>query len=186
MKNTPKYVVERHEHGWLICSAPHQAGLPLDCLSEVGALFSRKAVMLTGVGDYYQKSGRAKVVFAIAEPAAGERWISEIRADLATLPPQEAWWFGVDVGMSSAAIFAVFCDETFKNAAHEFANGATPRDADDFGRCVNLLRLFPEWKSQLHRVAEAYPKTGWPRIVARWSELESSDATTCSGILASI
>jgi len=44
-----------------------------------------------------------------------------------------------------------------------------PHDPDDFGRCYRLLELFPDWKSQLGKVAERFPK--WSPFVREWDTL---------------
>jgi hypothetical protein len=46
---------------------------------------------------------------------------------------------------------------------------STPKDPSDFGRCHDLLRLFPEWRARLPEVAERYPE--WRSIVDVWDEL---------------
>lgn len=66
--------------------------------------------------------------------------------------------------------------------------GYTPYDSADFGRCVQLLEIFPEWHARLPEVAAAYPK--WRPIVARWDELSrlwyAGDFATCSRTLRDI
>src|SRR6266702_3517315 len=46
-----------------------------------------------------------------------------------------------------------------------------PHDPADFGRCHRLLQLMPEWRAQLHKVAEVFPK--WKPLVDAWNELEA-------------
>ena len=52
---------------------------------------------------------------------------------------------------------------------------STPRDSADLGRCLRLLEVMPEWRGRLNVVAEAYPETAWPEIIAAWEELEHAD-----------
>jgi hypothetical protein len=68
-------------------------------------------------------------------------------------------------------------------AANELGRQSVPSDAGDFGRCSRLLARFPEWRANLVRVAEAYPDTKWPAIIARWDEVESADTATFGNIL---
>lgn len=71
------------------------------------------------------------------------------------------WLTGNDTGASSKAI-----------AAHMTTgkcNGEYPSDPDDLGRCLRLLRLFPEWEARMPEMA-AYG-TAWLAMGPRWQEM---------------
>lgn len=169
----PRYTIEVHSLGWLLCAPPGRNGIPLTALSEVAKLFPNNAVMAMGIPHHYKVTGRPEVCFAVTTPGNDAKWEEEIEKRLLLQEPQPhlRWWKGPRVGLSSAAIFAVFESGHEGRSARAFANGATPRDADDLGRCLHLLKLRPDWSERLADVATAYPETAWPRIIARWSEL---------------
>jgi len=169
-----KYILERWDHGWLLCPPATSNGVPVTALQEVMPLMAAGAVMNTGIAHHYSASGK-RVTFCMGDPEELKKWESDIKVSLAGCDPQEQWWRGVDVGTSSAAMFAALTTSPFKDAAEEFGRGSTPHDAGDLGRCLGLLRLFPEWKARLPEVAEAYPDTKWPGIVENWETLESAE-----------
>lgn len=71
------------------------------------------------------------------------------------------WLFGRDTGQSSEAI-----------AAHMLglkSTGQHPWDADDLGRCVRLLELFPEWKARIFEMS-AYGGA-WVGLCKNWEQL---------------
>jgi hypothetical protein len=181
---TPLYIIERHEHGWLICSANGQ-GLPMDALQECLKLFPKGAVLAPGIAHHYTQTTGRHVVFAIATNQKAKCWEKEIEASITSLPPQERWWKGTDVGMSSASIFSTFADEPWRLDAHIMGCGAIPRDAEDFGRCKRLLGLFPEWRDRLGEVAVKY-QGQWRAIIARWTEIENASPEKQNEILRSI
>jgi hypothetical protein len=76
------------------------------------------------------------------------------------------WRAGRDTGTSSETIWAVMLGVTPTYPD-------VPYDPDDFGRCYRLLEAVPEWRDRLHLVADAYPKSAWPKLVDAWSELET-------------
>lgn len=180
-----RYVIERWPHGWLICAPVGRTGIPMTALAECGALFPEGAVMAKGIPHHFHATGRHEVAFCVGTDAEIGVWRTEIKNAIATLPPEERWWKGIDVGLSSAAIFSVFAIH-FGHEARVMAGGAVPRDADDFGRCTRLLALFPHWRPELHRVAIAYPDTKWPELIARWAEIEAVHPNLQSEILRSL
>lgn len=182
----PSYIIERHKHGWLICKPPRVGGVPLTALSECESLFPKGAVIDIAIPHHYIASGKADVVFCIVTPPDRMLWRKEIEAAIAGFDPESRWWAGLDVGTSSASIFAVFCGEGLRWAADNYGKRSVPADADDFGRCSRLLAQFPEWKANLNRVAEAYSDTTWPAIIARWEELEAAPNEKKTEILRSI
>lgn len=182
------YTIERHTHGWLICAAPGQRGIPMNALDECMPMFPRHsggAVFDAGIAHHYNAThNRDRTVFAVTTPEGSKVWRAEIEASIAALAPYTRWWLGTDVGTSSAAVFAILCPITeMCDAATEYGRGYTPADADDLGRCLRLIALFPEWRGRLDEVAAAYPDTAWPRIIDRWHELEKADAKTQNYIL---
>ena len=46
---------------------------------------------------------------------------------------------------------------------------AIPLDPMDFGRCLGLIRLFPEFKNRLHEVSERFPK--WKPFIDNWDKM---------------
>lgn len=182
MNNSSNYVIECWPHGWLICAPEGQRSIPCTALAECSKLFPKKAVMANCIAHHFNTVGHRNVVVAVATPLKLGVWRTEINHAIAELPPEERWWKGLDVGTSSAAIFAVF-SSCFSFEAYDFARVSVPCDADDFGRCTRLLALFPKWREELHRVADAYPETKWPILVARWAEIEAEDVKRQTGIL---
>lgn len=169
-----QYMLERCDHGWIIEAPPGRPGIPVTALSECSAMFPKDAGIYSGIAHHYKNNGRPGVVICIATPNDSKRWIYEIEQSLKRYAcPQRAWWVGTDVGKSSAAMFAVLCDDPvlIKTAA-DFSRGAIPYDADDFGRCHRLLNRFPEWRMKLDAVANRYPDTKWPAIIQQWSKIE--------------
>ena len=69
-------------------------------------------------------------------------------------------------GISSETIFEVMAD-------HDLGMGrwrwCTPQDPSDFYRCYLLIQLFPEWKSELHKVSDKHPH--WKPIIDNWDKL---------------
>jgi hypothetical protein len=73
------------------------------------------------------------------------------------------WLASWDTGISSLTIFSVFQGHSRPDRPD------VPHDPADFGRCYRLLRVAPEWRANLSRVAERYP--AWAPLVARWDDL---------------
>lgn len=157
----------------------------MDALKDCMKLFPKGAVMDPGIAHHYTQSTGRSVFVAIATSREAKCWEKEIEASIATLPLQERWWKGLDVGMSSAAMFATFADQPWQLAADKMGCGAVPRDSADFGRCLRLLNLFPEWRDRLGEVAAKYPGQ-WQAVIARWTELENAPPTQQNEILRSI
>ena len=182
----PEYAIERWLHGWVLSGIPPNDGIPMTALGECDALFEQGSLIDTGIVHHLNKSGKnggRNAVFCVGSVSSLKEWRKEINEELAKMEHQYRWWCGLDVGASSASIFAVFCSSCWKDAAAEMGNGSTPKDADDFGRCKRLLDVFPEWRTQLNKVAEAYPDTKWGKIVERWDEIEKSEPKKQSEVL---
>lgn len=72
------------------------------------------------------------------------------------------WFGGKDTGLSSEAI-----------AMHMVTgdcNGSYPHDPADLGRCLRLLRLFPEWKERIPEMAKYGPV--WVEYAKNWADME--------------
>lgn len=171
----PDFTIDHYPHGWLICSPPGENGIPLNALSKIsGRGIPAKAEIDLGIGHHYHVTLGRKVCMAVGMPEDLKLWRAAIEKEIAGLPLEERWWRGLDVGSSSAAIFAVFCADGLKWRAKEHGHASTPRDAGDFGRCKRLLDLFPAWRPRLAEVAAAYPDTKWPELVGKWDLLEAA------------
>lgn len=75
------------------------------------------------------------------------------------------WLRGNDTGTSSETIFNVFTGVPLSRFGAD-----VPYDPSDFGRCYRLLKLFPQWRANLSRVSDKYPR--WTGLVENWKELE--------------
>ena len=179
---TPRYIIERWPHGWLICGRG-ASRIPMNALAEAQMMFPTGSLIFIGIAHHFRQTGHPSAVMAVAAPDDGEKWICEIEDGIRSLSPEKRWWCGTDVGRSSAAMFAAFCDTSLAVRVAAFAEGAVPGDADDFGRCVRMLTRFPEWRARLDRVSAAYPDTQWPAIIARWGELEAAEPAEQTAIL---
>src|ERR1022692_2028831 len=168
-----EYLIEKHPHGWLLCATEGRTGVPVTAMAECRDTVGKNAVFVLGIAHHYNHSGHRLnyVVAAICTPATVGAWLNEIDDSLKDCEPQERWWWGTDVGTSSAAMFAALCDSgSMRLRAAQMGQGHVPCDADDFGRCKRLIDAFPEWRSRLDEVAAKYPNTAWPAIIARWDE----------------
>ena len=180
-----EYIIEKHTHGWLVCAAPGQRGVTMSALAVAQPLFPANAVIDAGIARHHTVWAHETAVFCVTTKSGSELWRKDIAAAIAEQlrAPHDLWWYGTDVGTSSAGMFAVLCPEYLRASASEYGNRTTPRDADDLGRCLRLLEAIPEWRERLNEVAEAYPDTAWPRIIARWVELEAAEPKTQNYIL---
>ena len=167
----PLYRLERWEHGWIFAGTPPNRSIPMNALNECLKLFPKGSVMVPSIIHHLRETGHTFAVVCITTPDGLKEWNQAIEDSIRHMPPQERWWKGLGVGSSSAAVFAVFCNLDWKRRAEEMGQGAVPHDADDFGRCQQLMETFPEWKPRIREVAAAYPDKAWPRIVERWDEL---------------
>ena len=175
------YTLERWTHGWLLCGESKKT--TMNALTEVMPLFANTYLDL-GIVNHLRVTGRPDVFYCIATSAESKAWRAEIMAQLQPCSPEERWWLGFDVGKSSAAIFGTLSKyPNLRNEAHYYSEGKTPKGADDFGRCMRLLALFPGWSERLPEVASKYPETAWPAIIARWTELQGTNPVRQGQIL---
>ncbi len=112
-----------------------------------------------------QSETRAVMVMTNAEGSqAFRQWIDRRNA---ALPSKELRWLrGYDTGASSVTIYWVMIGRIINEEPP-----STPSDADDFGRCYRLLKLFPEWRARLGEVGARY--SAWAPLVIIWDELTS-------------
>ncbi len=75
----------------------------------------------------------------------------------------EQWIVSHDTGTSSKTIWAVMM-----GVKPDWPD--VPLDVDDFGRCLRLISVVPEFRPRLQEVADKYPK--WQPLVDNWAELE--------------
>ena len=75
------------------------------------------------------------------------------------------WIVSCDTGSSSITIWSVMMGAANARPSH-------PYDPADFGRCLRLLELIPEWKTRMHLMREMGPK--WCALVDHWDELKTS------------
>lgn len=84
--------------------------------------------------------------------------------------PVLKWLRGIDTGISSKAIVAVM-----EGVPPEVLNGGWglkhPLDPADFGRCLRLLAIWPDYRPRLHEMAAVSPQ--WRVLVNHWDELEA-------------
>lgn len=192
MKRFPSYTIERWPLGWTLSHYPldPRGGIPLNALEECMRLFPKGALMDVGIARSLRETGFPCTCLSIVTPKDGAAWRKEIETALAHLPAEERWWRGWDCGASSATIFSVLAtDAAMRNRARTDPTmrlGCVPLDADDFGRCVRLLILFPEWKARLGEVADEFSGTAWPAIIARWDEIQNAVAWRQTEILREI
>ena len=163
MNASLQYIIERHEHGWLIKAPPGKSGVPVDALGEVMKLLPKKASLQCGIAN------AKEAVMALTTRAEAAKWTAEIETSLAcsNLNPEMKWLRGTDVGASSKTIMLALRQDGILTD-HRCA---WPLDGDDFGRCHRLLERFPGWRERLPEVAARHPETPWPKLVESWPSL---------------
>jgi hypothetical protein len=83
------------------------------------------------------------------------------------MDPME-WLMSGDTGISSKTILSAMTGTKMTGGF----GPDIPGDFSDFGRCYRLLQNFPEWRANIQKVAEVYPK--WGPLVREWGRLESA------------
>lgn len=81
-----------------------------------------------------------------------------------------------DCGMSAIAILL-----HTMNAYNKIEHKDYPLDADDFGRCLRVVELFPEARTNLDVMKQVSPQ--WLEVMNHWDELErlqKDDPSLCS------
>jgi hypothetical protein len=181
--NKPRYTIEVWGHGVLLCGED-SCSVPIDAITAAAKLVPKEAVIDGGIAhhmrEYHEKRN---VVMCLGDLVEVTKWREEIEGDMLQrpmggLPPWMRWWYGTNVGGSSATIAGVLGQ--FRPAL-DLGRGNTPKDAHDFLRCEMLLKVMPEWREKLCLVAEKYP--AWGPVVARWAELEQAHPGLRNAIL---
>ena len=184
MNDYCQYTIERYRNGWLMCSANGKNGIPMNALNECVPLFGRKSVMDSGIARHYREIGKREAVIAIGTPAGCTQWRNIIEGSIKHLPADDRWWYGCDVGLSSAALFAaITLKQILKYKANEYGKAATPQDSDDLSRCFKMLAEVGEPLALKAAVVSAYPETAWVQIMERWEELKAADGKRQCAIL---
>jgi hypothetical protein len=75
----------------------------------------------------------------------------------------QEWLLKGDRGISSETIFGAISGLVISSCKYP------PADPSDFYRCYKLIKAVPEWKSELHKVAEL-SKT-WKNVIDNWDKL---------------
>lgn len=86
-----------------------------------------------------------------------------------------AWLESDDTGMSSRYMACALATLTGLQQAVYVSNDGTipsPRDPDDFGRCVRLLDAVPELREHIPALKDGHGPA-WAGLVAAWDELEA-------------
>lgn len=186
--NRPSYSVERWPLGWVVCGSDFCPEIPMAALEECGSkLFEGNAVIDSGITHHLRMTGKSPhAVFCVVSPKESKKWRDQITEESSGWDKQKRWFTGVSVGASSAALFSVFCGPEWTFYAKGQGGNSIPHDADDFSRCKGLLDQFPEWRQDLHMVAEAYPDTAWPQLIARLAEIENASPEGQDRIISNI
>lgn len=191
----PLYTVAHYPHGFAITPGDPQAsgisaslfGHAIQRETAADSKHARSYVIHPGIAHHLKESGQCRPIVVCGLPDQLELWRDEIEESLKHLDPRLRWWLGTDVGLSSACIFSVLCEDMVYSAKAEAVGGsATPRDSSDLGRCLRLLKLIPKWRDRLDDVARRWPDGKWPAVIARWPELESATPDRQTAILREI
>jgi putative aminopeptidase FrvX len=75
-----------------------------------------------------------------------------------------AWMLSGDTGISSEAIVS-----KMTGLPTRYGFMCEPADPSDLGRCLRLLRKFPEWGARIGEMAEVSQR--WSALVAHWDEI---------------
>ena len=75
----------------------------------------------------------------------------------------QKWLLKGDRGISSETIFGVITGLKIEESQYP------PSDTSDFYRCYKLIKAVPEWKSELHKVAEL--SQTWKNVIDNWDKL---------------
>ena len=75
----------------------------------------------------------------------------------------QEWLLKGDRGISSETIFGVITGLRIERSQYP------PSDPSDFYRCYKLIKAIPEWKSELHKVAEL--SKIWKNVIDNWDKL---------------
>jgi hypothetical protein len=91
-------------------------------------------------------------------------WSEPVADQTTTIQERMIFWLGSgERGMGSEAMFEKISGYKLKGYTYH------PCDPDDFKRCYKLLKIIPEWKSELHKLKELSPV--WEKLVDNWDKL---------------
>lgn len=90
-----------------------------------------------------------------------------MRLTLKRLAEYVEWSHGDDSGLSSRSLLSYATGINFVGHHHHLWY---PSDSGDLGRCIRLLRKFPELRRGLKLAAKE--QTSWAMLVDAWDELE--------------
>lgn len=151
-----EYTVITHEHG-VILKCPYNQITIDDWLKFSKAHAKKKSVLAVCLQRFYD----AHTVIAHS-PEHFKKWREEVDAECAKMDTHTGWIHGTDTGISSEALYRACRDGA------RFS-GKTPRDADDFGRCIRMVRRFG-YESKLPEIAKELPD--WSPILNNWRVFE--------------
>ena len=175
LKSTQEYTIEVYPFGLLVCAADGKSGVPMDALKVASA------ALMVNIDEHAKAGIDAGIanalggIFAIGANANLEKWRKQITEYLAlgNTPKEYQWIRGVDCGMSSMALFRkLSCLPQAAGEARARLHGResndTPRDSDDFGRCVRMVE-FCGFKDRLNEARGMSPE--WNAILSEWDNL---------------
>jgi hypothetical protein len=144
------------------------SSIPINDLLALSKVWAKRGIdaMVPGVAFALKAS------MALCASSDVDVWVAETRVralERAGGDPLLAWFYGPDIGTSSLTIFHVLTG--FKHLTNGDFRADVPLDPADFGRCLTLLSIVPEWRSRLAEVAARYP--AWLRVVEAWDKWEA-------------
>lgn len=81
-----------------------------------------------------------------------------------------AWMCSDDVGLSSLYMLKILSGGRYGHASNITGAKHWPCDADDFGRCLGLLKAAPELRDNMQLLAETCQQ--WRNLISLWTQLE--------------
>lgn len=168
------YEIQKNERGVVI-----RGPLPIAEFAALSKVWSAEGFDTLHAGI----AAALGVTMVITRKDAVPGWLAELerdaslRAQARGRDPEVEWLAGPHVGLSSLTIFSVLAQnraaaDQVRRRLEPFGP-SMPLDPDDFSRCRRLLQMIPGWRARLHEVAEAFPDTAWPALVARWDTIEA-------------
>jgi hypothetical protein len=189
-RGEPRVTVEKHPLGWIVRVPDEPDGSPgslridrVQALYREGSKAGMKWVEVTAAAMLRAEEADRGVppagwAFALLTRSFGDgvRWRDEIEARIpADLDPVQRWIRGRDYGRSAGNLAFALSGKRHPTDAHILQGGditAVPSDAEEFGRCLSLLRAAPYLLERLPGMVG--PDTAWGPIVAMWAALEAA------------
>lgn len=138
------------------CGAHDPVRTPMPILEKVAAMDA-----------FNRKHGACPAPETPIEPPKPQRELPCPESALAAWPGLANWMRSGMIGVSSMAIASTITGVMLNRDWYT----DTPRDADDFGRCVQLLDAVPTLRASLQQMASV--SAGWANLVAEWPALEA-------------